>query len=374
MIRTPANLSDIYTNRTVLVTGHTGFKGSWLALWLNRLGAHVVGYALDPPSTPCLFDAAGVSRVLKDVRGDILDSDGLDRVLQEHRPDIVFHLAAQPLVRLSYEQPDLTFETNVLGSLRVFEAIRRSESVRVLVNVTSDKCYENREWVWGYRENDPMGGYDPYSASKGCAELLFSAWYRSYFDPAEHGRTHSIAAASVRAGNVIGGGDWGRDRLIPECVRALSKDERIVIRSPAAVRPWQHVLEPLSGYLQVGARLFEDAAAFGGPWNFGPATGEEWTVREVVERLCALWGNGAFDIDGGHHPHEAHWLKLDCTKAHHQLGWRPRWSTRRAIETTARWYRAFHEGADENELFELSIDQIAAYETSGVSGEGLDDG
>ncbi len=363
-------LQDAYRGRTVLLTGHTGFKGGWLALWLERLGARVVGFSLPPPSEPNLFDAARVQGSVIDVRGDIRDSAALDAVIGAHRPEVVFHLAAQPLVRLSYEQPDSTFETNVMGSLRVFEAVRRSDSVRVLVNVTSDKCYENREWVWGYRENDPMGGRDPYSASKGCAELLFSAWQRSYFDPARHGDTHQVAAASVRAGNVIGGGDWGGDRLVPDCFRALSAGKAVAIRSPRATRPWQHVLEPLSGYLEVGARLFEDARAGSGGWNFGPVAGDVWDVEAVVQRICTLWGGGRYDVDEGPHPHEAHWLKLDCSKASVDLGWNPRWGVARALEETTRWYRSFYESAGPERMRALTLEQIEAYEKSAPLGPG----
>ena len=356
--------SDAYRGKKVLLTGHTGFKGGWLALWLKRLGADVVGFALDAPSQPSMFDAVRVSEQIEHVHGDIRDSEALNRVIEEHKPEVVFHAAAQPLVRLSYEIPDETFETNVMGSLRVFEAIRRSDSVRVLVNITSDKCYENREWVWGYRENDPMGGYDPYSASKGCAELLFSAWFRSYFSPAKHGETHNIAAASVRAGNVIGGGDWGKDRLVPDCFRALAQGEPIVIRSPAAIRPWQHVLEPLSGYLEVGARLMANPKKYGGGWNFGPLGGDDWNVEAIVREICEIWGDGRFEIDGAAHPHEAHWLKLDCSKANIELGWLPRWNVRRALQESTRWYRSFYGQGGVEQMRALTLEQIEAYESS----------
>lgn len=362
-----ATLSDAFRGKKVLLTGHTGFKGGWLALWLERLGAEVIGFSLEPPSQPNLFESVGLGDRLIDIRGDIRDPGALDEVFAAHQPEIVFHLAAQPLVRLSYEEPDSTFDTNVMGSLRVFEAIRRAGSVRVLVNVTSDKCYENREWVWGYRENDPMGGFDPYSASKGCAELLFSAWHRSFFAPSKHGVTHHVAAASVRAGNVIGGGDWGKDRLVPDCFRALSKGDAIVIRSPRAIRPWQHVLEPLSGYLEIGARLMADPKRYGGGWNFGPVGGDDWNVESIVQTICEVWGAGAYQVDGGDHPHEAHWLKLDCAKANIELGWLPRWNVRRALEETTRWYRLFYEGAEPARMRDFTIEQIAAYESSEAS-------
>lgn len=363
-----ADFLDAYRGKRVLITGHTGFKGGWLALWLKRLGATVVGYAIEPPSTPNIFESAAIEGSVEHVSGDIRDPEGLDRVLAEHHPEVVFHLAAQPLVRLSYERPDATFETNVMGSLRVFEAVRRSDSVRVLVNVTSDKCYENKEWVWGYRENDPMGGHDPYSASKGCAELLFSAWQRSYFSPAKHGQTHKVAAATVRAGNVIGGGDWGRDRLIPDCFRALASEETITIRSPRATRPWQHVLEPLSGYLEVGARLMRDPTGFVGGWNFGPLAGDDWNVEAIVKTVCDIWGDGQYSVDKSAQPHEAHWLKLDCAKANIELGWLPRWDVRRALEETTRWYRKHHDGASAAELQAFTLEQIETYESTPLAG------
>ncbi|MEO1230599.1 MAG: CDP-glucose 4,6-dehydratase [Myxococcota bacterium] len=359
-----ASSLSAYRGKKVLLTGHTGFKGGWMALWLERLGAEVVGFATEAPSEPNLFAAASIGDHVRHVHGDIRDAAALDRVMAEHQPEIVFHMAAQPLVRLSYDEPDITFDTNVMGSLRVFEAIRRCDSVRVLINVTSDKCYENREWVWGYRESDAMGGYDPYSASKGCAELLFGAWYRSYFNPAKHGDTHHVAAASVRAGNVIGGGDWGRDRLIPDCFRALSKGEPIVIRSPKATRPWQHVLEPLSGYLEVGARLMSEPVRYGGGWNFGPLAGDDWNVEAIVKEVCGQWGDGEYRVDGGQHPHEAHWLKLDCAKANIELSWLPRWNVRRALKETTRWYRAYHDGADAARMTAFTLEQIEAYEST----------
>lgn len=356
--------TDAYRGKKVLLTGHTGFKGGWLALWLKRLGANVVGFALDAPSQPSMYTASSVADMLHHIHGDIRNKQKLEEVFAEYKPEIVFHAAAQPLVRLSYEQPDDTFETNVMGTLRVFEVARQCDSVRTLINITSDKCYENQEWVWGYRENDPMGGYDPYSASKGCAELLFSAWFRSYFNPKSYGTTHHIAAASVRAGNVIGGGDWGKDRLIPDCFRSLAQNEPIVIRSPSAIRPWQHVLEPLSGYLEVGARLMTDPQKYGGGWNFGPAAGDDWNVQAIVNELCRQWGDGHYTVDASRQLHEAHWLKLDCSKAHFQLGWAPRWNVQRALEESTRWYQTFYAGADCQTMQALSLKQIEAYEGS----------
>ncbi len=352
---------NAYQGKTVLLTGHTGFKGGWMALWLKHLGANVIGYSIDAPSEPNLFEKAQIEKEVTHVHGDIRDQDALDQVFAKYQPEIVFHLAAQPLVRLSYDEPDMTFETNVMGSLRVFEAIRKSKSTKVLVNVTSDKCYENREWVWGYRESDAMGGYDPYSASKGCAELLFSSYQRSYFPVAEHGDSHQVATASVRAGNVIGGGDWGKDRLIPDCFRALSKDETIVIRSPSAIRPWQHVMEPLSGYLTVGAKLIEDAKKYSGGWNFGPVSGDDWNVEAIVQKICGLWGNGNYHVDGSRQPHEAHWLKLDCSKANIELNWTPKYSVADALDVTTAWYRRYYDGASSEEMCAFTLEQIQAY-------------
>ena len=359
-------LTEAYRGKTVLLTGHTGFKGGWLALWLKRLGANVIGLSLPPPSTPSLFESAALAPELTHIEGDIRDQAALHNIMEKYSPEIVFHLAAQPLVRLSYNEPDETFETNVMGSLRVFEAVRQSKSVKVLINVTSDKCYENREWVWGYRENDPMGGYDPYSASKGCAELLFSAWRRSYFNPKTYGDKHQIACASVRAGNVIGGGDWALDRLVPDCFRSLSQKETITIRSPNAIRPWQHVLEPLSGYLEVGARLIKDPIKYGGGWNFGPKSGDDWNVEQIVKTICNIWGDGKYSVDAGQHPHEAHWLKLDCAKAHIELNWHPRWDVQRALEETTNWYRRFYDGSTPSDMRDFTVQQIESYEATTV--------
>lgn len=355
--------ASAYRGRRVLITGHTGFKGGWLALWLHRLGAEVAGYALAPPSEPSLFSGAELTHILDaHIVGDIRDAAALQAAFDHFKPEVVFHLAAQPLVRLSYRAPDLTFETNVMGTLRVLEAARRADSVRALINVSSDKCYENQEWPWGYRETDRLGGRDPYSASKGCAELLFSAWHRSFFPPERYGHEHRVAAASARAGNVVGGGDWGEDRLVPDCIRALLGKKVITLRAPGATRPWQHVLEPLSGYLELGAHLMEDASRYGGGWNFGPSGEDEWTVEAVVRTLCDTWGEGRYRVaaDGG--PHEAYRLRLDCAKANLELGWRPRWSVPRALEETVAWYQAFYRIRDPRRTRALCLDQIEAYE------------
>lgn len=343
-----------WRGRRVLVTGHTGFKGSWLSLWLQAMGAEVHGLALDPPTEPALYDIAGVAAGMAgDIRCDIRDEAGLRAAVANCRPEIVLHLAAQPLVRLSYAEPVATFATNVMGTVHLLEAVRQAGGVRAVVNVTTDKCYENREWVWGYRETEAMGGHDPYSASKGCAELVTSAWRRSFLASGE------TALASARAGNVIGGGDWALDRLVPDILRALAKGEPVAIRNPHSTRPWQHVLEPLSGYLVLAQRLHADGGAVAEGWNFGPAEADARPVGWIVERLVAQWGGDAsWRLDGGEHPHEAHYLKLDTSKAASRLGWQPRWNLAQALEQTVAWQRAWLSGAD---MRQASLDQIAAY-------------
>ena len=339
--------AKFWRGKRVLVTGHTGFKGGWLCLWLEKLGAEVTGYALQPPTQPALFEAAGVADGLREsVIADIRDLDRLTQVFEQVRPEIVFHMAAQPLVRASYQDPIETYSVNVLGTVTLLEAVRRAGGVRAVVNVTSDKCYENREWVWGYRENDPMGGYDPYSSSKGCAELVTAAFRSSFFN-SEAQSAHGVALASARAGNVIGGGDWAEDRLVPDIVRAFAAGTQAVIRRPDSIRPWQHVLEPLSGYLTLAERLYAGDTAFAEGWNFGPESADAQPVARIVERLAALWGHGAaWRLDAGDHPHEAAYLKLDCSKAHAQLGWRPHWGLDQALRATVEWYQDFHAGAD----------------------------
>ena len=356
---------DIYKKKKVLITGHTGFKGSWLSIWLKKLGAQVIGYSLEPPSTPNNFEACNLESKITHIHGDVRDLGHLQAVFEKYNPEIVFHLAAQPLVRISYADPHTTYETNVMGTVNVLEAVRQAESVRVLVNITSDKCYENREWVWGYRENDPMGGYDPYSSSKGCAELITAAYRQSFFNPDRY-KEHKVALSSVRAGNVIGGGDWGEDRLIPDCIRALCQGKEIVIRNPNAIRPWQHVLEPLSGYLLLGARLWYDGPRYSGSWNFGPLDSEVWTVHKVAESVCSLWSKELeskirYPKSDIQNPHEAHWLKLDCSKARIDLQWEPRYSVKQALEKTIEWYRTFYQGSKATEMMEFTKKQIDGY-------------
>ena len=343
-----------WRGKRVFLTGHTGFKGSWLSLWLQALEAEVHGYALAPSTTPDLFTLARVGAGLaSSTIADVRDADALRAAMQAAQPELVIHMAAQPLVRHSYVDPAGTFATNVMGVVHLLEAVRAVASVRAVVNVTTDKCYENREWAWGYRESEPMGGHDPYSSSKGCAELVTSAWRRSFLAQAD------VALASARAGNVIGGGDWSEDRLIPDMLKAFGKGEPVVIRNPGAVRPWQHVLEPLSGYLVLAQRLWHDGAAFAEGWNFGPRDADAWPVQRVVEHLAARWGRDArWQLDGGVHPHEASFLKLDIAKADARLGWTPRWHLDTALARVVDWQRAWRDGADARTL---CLEQISDY-------------
>lgn len=350
---------QFWQGKRVLVTGHTGFKGGWLCLWLQQLGADVTGYALAAPTEPSLFDTARVADNMKSNLGDIRDLDHLTRVFAEAQPEIVIHMAAQPLVRLSYKEPVETYSTNVMGTVHLLEAVRRTPSVRAVVNVTSDKCYENREWVWGYRETEPMGGFDPYSNSKGCAELVTDAYRNSYFNPATYAE-HRVAVASGRAGNVIGGGDWAGDRLIPDMMRAVSAGVPVQIRNPHAIRPWQHVLEPLSGYMALAEKLYTEGAKFVGGWNFGPNDSDTQPVQWIVEHLVSRWGDGAaWQRDGAPQPHEATYLKLDCSKAKSLLGWSPRWTLSETIDHIVEWHQAFIRNAD---MRALSLSQINAYQ------------
>jgi CDP-glucose 4,6-dehydratase len=350
--------ASFWAGKTVFLTGHTGFKGGWLSLWLQELGAKVVGYALPPPTNPSLFEVARVADGMTSIEGDIRDLARLAAVMVEHQPAIVIHMAAQPLVRYSYQNPVETYSTNVMGTVNLLEAVRQAGSVKVVVNITSDKCYDNREWIWGYRENEPMGGYDPYSSSKGCAELVASAYRASYFNPKEFNH-HGVALASVRAGNVIGGGDWAEDRLIPDIIRAITQGKPVHIRSPHAIRPWQHVLEPLAGYLQLAQKLWEDGPAYGEGWNFGPNDEDAKPVLWIVEHLTKTWGDGAtWILDGRDHPHEAHYLKLDCSKAKTRLEWQPRWNLESTLSAIVDWHNAYRVG---KAMREVTLQQIATY-------------
>lgn len=349
---------NTYKNKRVLITGHTGFKGSWLCLLLNQLGADVYGYALKPPTTPSLFYEAQIDELITSFIGDIRDLEHLTKVMQQVQPEIVFHMAAQPLVRDSYKIPVETYATNVMGTVHVLEACRNTPSVKAIVNVTTDKCYENREWHWGYRENEPMGGYDPYSNSKGCSELVTSAYRNSFFNPNDYEK-HGVAVASARAGNVIGGGDWAGDRLIPDFIRAISKGEKVKIRSPYAIRPWQHVLEPLNGYLTLAAKLYTDGAAYAQAWNFGPDDADARNVEWITKTICEMWGeNASFEIDNNPQPHEANYLKLDCSKVKAELNWFPKWNIETALKTIVDWNKAYLKGEN---IRKVTINQIEQY-------------
>lgn len=351
---------SFWKGRRVFLTGHTGFKGGWLSLWLQSMGAEVHGFALSPATTPALFDLARVGEGMSSTLGDIRDQAALTTALQRAQPEVVFHLAAQALVRASYADPVATYGTNVMGTVHLLEAVRATPGVRAVVVVTSDKCYENREWLWGYREDEPMGGYDPYSNSKGCSELVVSAYRRSFF-PASHHADHGVALGSARAGNVIGGGDWAEDRLVPDVLRAIEAGRPAIIRSPGAVRPWQHVLEPLSGYLDLAQALVQQGPAFGEGWNFGPFDADARPVAKLVETLVHAWGDGAgfqVEVPPGA-PHEAHLLKLDISKARARLHWRPRWSLETCIDQIVHWHRARLAGED---MRAITFEQIAAYE------------
>ena len=335
----------IYENKKVLVTGHTGFKGSWLVYWLTQMGAKVIGYSLEAPTKPNHIGLLNPDII--SVMGDIKDLDGLNHVFNRYKPDIVFHLAAQPIVRISYEKPIETYETNVIGTLKVFEACRKN-NVKAIVNITSDKAYENKEWVWGYRENDPMGGYDPYSSSKGCADILASSYRNSYFNTKDYKKTHNTLLVTCRAGNVIGGGDWAKDRLITDVMISASQGKKISIRNPNATRPWQHVLECISGYLHIGQKLLEERVEYSGAWNFGPSDNGSICVEEVIKNIKKYWSKIDYDIKKDlSHLHEANLLKLDCSKAHILLKWKDVWDSETTFEKTAKWYKAYYENNGE---------------------------
>ena len=338
---------SFWEGKRVFLTGHTGFKGSWLSLWLQSLGAELTGYALTPPTNPSLFKAAKVEDGMKSIISDIRNLDTLQKAMHSAHPEIVIHMAAQPLVRHSYNNPVETYATNVMGSVHLLEAVRNVKGIKAVVNVTSDKCYENREWAWGYRENERMGGYDPYSSSKGCAELVTAAYRSSFFNP-EHFEEHGVAIASARAGNVIGGGDWSDDRLIPDFIRAIVSGGTVVIRNPNAIRPWQHVLEPLNGYLLLVEKLYTQGSDFAEAWNFGPNDSEAKSVEWVIDRLITNWGDGArFKVDqAAANLHEAHFLKLDSSKAKMSLGWNPQWNATETILRICAWYKAHLNGQD----------------------------
>lgn len=343
-----------WRGKRVFLTGHTGFKGGWLALWLTDMGAEVYGYALAPPTQPNIFTVADLSsRLAGNTCADLRDDTALVAAMQAARPDIVLHLAAQPLVRYSYTAPVETYAVNVMGTVNLLEAVRKTPSVRAVVNITTDKCYENREWVWPYREDEALGGYDPYSSSKACSELVTAAYRRSFLDAA------GVRLASARAGNVIGGGDWADDRLIPDFLRALDAGQQLIIRSPGAIRPWQHVLEPLFGYLILAERLFTEGQRFAEAWNFGPDEADARPVQWIVDYLCGLVPGASWRLDGAPQPHEANTLRLDSSKARSRLGWHAQWGLQTALDMTLAWHRAWRQGEN---MTDVSLQQIHAYE------------
>jgi len=352
---------DVFQGIPVLVTGHTGFKGSWLSVWLNELGAEVIGYSLDPPTVPSNFEASRLARRIVDARDDVRELDALQRAIAEFKPQVVFHLAAQTIVRASYINPKETFDVNVGGTVNVLEAARSASSVRAVVCITTDKCYENQEWMWGYRENDRLGGRDPYSASKAMAELAISAYRQSFFPPDRYAE-HRVAVASTRAGNVIGGGDWGANRLVPDCVRALMESRTIHVRNPRSVRPWQFVLEPLSGYLWLAARLLQEGGGFAQAWNFGPLERLAVSVEDLIQELIQLWGAGDWkDVSSDQAPHEAGLLMLSWEKAANLLGWQPIYTWRQALAETLGWFKEYHERDSSADMYDVCVAQIRRY-------------
>jgi len=350
---------NFWNKKQVFLTGHTGFKGGWLSLWLSSMGAKVTGYGLPPNTNPSLFKVADVERIIdKSYLADIRDCDKLKESILAARPEIVIHMAAQPLVRYSYANPVETYATNVMGTVNVLECIRKTSSVHAALIVTTDKCYENKEWHWGYRENEQMGGSDPYSSSKGCAELITSAYRRSYFPSEKYGQ-HKLAIATVRAGNVIGGGDWSQDRLIPDAIKAFESNKNLMVRNPLAVRPWQHVLEPLSGYLSLTQALYQNDALYSGAWNFGPFTEDEKSVEDVINLLIKKWPVKAlWSREEGEQPHESHLLKLDCSKAHHLLKWKPKWNLEISIDNIVEWHTEYQKKSN---MTEVTMRQINKY-------------
>lgn len=339
-----------WKNKKVFITGHTGFKGAWLCLWLQSLGAKITGYALEPPTSPSLYKMCALDKQVNSIRGDIRDGESLCKALKSAEPEIIFHMAAQPLVRESYQNPVETFETNVMGTVNLLEATRKltlhTKNPIAVLNITTDKCYENNEWEWGYREIDPLGGYDPYSSSKACSELVTQAFRRSFFNPKSY-TNHGVAIATARAGNVIGGGDFAKDRLVPDCMKSLLANEEIIIRNPHAIRPWQHVLEPLSGYLLLAQKLYLEGPDYADSWNFGPQESDAKSVEHIVQSICNKWGNGAsYQLENKLSNHEATYLKLDCSKARQRLKWIPRWNLESGLDKTIEWTKAYQSNKD----------------------------
>ncbi len=359
---TSLNKKLSYEGKKVLITGHTGFKGSWLAIWLKALGAEVIGYSLAPNTDPSIFEATQLEKQVRHIVGDIRDQDHIDEVCIKYKPEFVFHLASQPIVRDSYKDPKYTYETNIMGLVNLFESIRKTSSVKTVLNITSDKCYENKEWVWGYRENDPLGGKDPYSSSKACSEIITHAYRNSFFTPKNSSR-RIVAVASARAGNVVGGGDWAKDRIIPDCIRALTTTLNIEVRNPYATRPWQHVLEPISGYLWLNLLLNNENAKYASAWNFCPKKGQTIAVKDLVEHLIQLWGEGSWiqAKDAESQPEEAHYLKLECAKAFHELHWHGLMDMEETLSYTIKWYKAYYEQT--TNIYDLCIEQIKQYQS-----------
>lgn len=348
--------SAFWRNKTVFITGHTGFKGSWLSLWLQQLGAHVVGFSLEPPSNPNLFSIVNIAHYIRHIHGDVRNLTHLQQALKQHQPDIIFHMAAQSLVQHSYDYPVDTYAVNIMGTVNLLEAARQCDSIKSIINITSDKCYENKEWVWGYRENEPLGGYDPYSSSKACAEIVTHAYRQSFFK--------SLSIASARAGNVIGGGDWAKNRLIPDMIQAFIENKSVLIRNPNAIRPWQHVLEPLSGYLLLAEKLYEHPEDFSQAWNFGPESQDIQSVRFIADSITQRWGSNVhwiFDDNAKNNfSHEAHTLKLDISKAKAYLNWTPRLSLETGLDYTIQWYKAWQ---NQEDMQKFTLAQIEQYQS-----------
>lgn len=349
---------NFWKGKKVFITGHTGFKGSWLCLLLNYLKADIYGYALEPPTEPSLYKLCNIDEFVNSTIADIRDADIVKNVIEKSQPEIVIHMAAQPIVRLSYLDPVLTYQTNIMGTINLLETVRTTKSIRAVINVTTDKCYENREWIWPYRESEPLGGYDPYSSSKACSEIVTAAYRSSFFNPQAYNE-HRTAIATARAGNVIGGGDWATDRLIPDFIRAISKGEKVKIRSPHAIRPWQHVLEPLTGYLLLAEKLYSEGSKYADAWNFGPKDEDAKPVEWIVNYLCKNWGSiASFTIDKNPQSHEANYLKLDWSKAKAYLNWHPRWSLEKALDSIIDFSKAF---IKEENINDICLKQISEY-------------
>ncbi|MBN2545520.1 MAG: CDP-glucose 4,6-dehydratase [Spirochaetes bacterium] len=351
---------NFYSKKKVFITGDTGFKGSWLSLMLKELNANVTGYSLEPPTVPCLFDILKLKDKIKHIAGDVRDKEKLLHSIKETEPDIIFHLAAQSLVRRSYSEPVLTYETNLLGTLNILELSRLVKSVRAVVIITSDKCYENKEWIFAYRENDALGGYDPYSSSKACAELISAAYRKSFFNTDDYGKSHKTAIATVRAGNIIGGGDWTEDRLVPDIIRSLVEDKEVLIRNPDSIRPWQHVLEPITGYLYLASLMYKDGKIFSDAFNFGPNSNDILTVEDVVKKAIKAWGKGSYKIKKVDNLHEAKFLRLDTGRSQFFLNWKPVYNVDQAIDKTIRWYKEYYQNKNAD-IYNFTVSQMHDY-------------